>query len=178
MGRQVIGRGSAVLSHVGPLAQDTGRGKTGQAWTVGAQGVEIELNLRTGDYRLLNAATVMDVGTVLDEAETCAMIRGGMSMGLSLAKGETLDYDEACAPRGTGFRTYKLLHVGEEPRYAVELVSTPQIDAPFGVRSYSEHGIIGIPAALGNALSTAAQRPLNQMPLTPESVWRAMKGGQ
>ena len=178
VGRQVIGRGSAVLSHVGPLAQDTGRGKTGQAWTVGAQGVEIELNLRTGDYRLLNAATVMDVGTVLDEAETCAMIRGGMSMGLSLAKGETLDYDEACAPRGTGFRTYKLLHVGEEPRYAVELVSTPQIDAPFGVRSYSEHGIIGIPAALGNALSTAAQRPLNQTPLTPESVWRAMKGGQ
>lgn len=176
VGRQVIGRGSSMLSHVGPLAQDTGRGKTGQSWTVGAQGVEIELDTREGDYRLLNAVTVMDVGTVLDEAETRAMIRGGMSMGLSLARGETLDYGEDCAPRATGFRTYKLLHIGEEPRYAVELVSTPQIDAPFGVRAYSEHGIIGMPAALGNALSTAIQRPLNQLPLTPEGIWRAMNG--
>lgn len=41
IGSPVIGRGSFVVNHAGPLAKDTGRGKTGHSWTVGAQGVEI-----------------------------------------------------------------------------------------------------------------------------------------
>lgn len=54
-------------------------------------------------------------------------------------------------------------------RCAVELVLTPQIGTSFSVCADSEHGMIGM---------SAAQRPLNQLPLMPESVWRAMSGGQ
>lgn len=172
-GKPVIGRGSAVTSHIGPLAKDTGKGRTGHAWTVGAQGVEVELDTKDMTYRLVKAVTVMDVGGVLDRAETCALIRGGMSMGLSLARGEACALDAKAFPATTSLRTYKLLHIGEEPHYVVELVATPQTDAPYGLRSHSEHGLVGMPAALGNALSTALGVPLNALPLTPERLYYA-----
>ena len=171
VGRQVVGRGSYVLNHISALDPETGKGNVGPSWTVGAQAVEVELDLREFSYRILKAATVMDVGKVIDPEATKAMIRGGMSMGLGLGSREAFTYDNACINRRTSLRTYKLLHIGEEPEYLLEFVETPQRDAPFGARVFSEHGIIGMPAALGNALSLAAGVELNQLPLTPESIW-------
>jgi len=59
----------------------------------------------------------------------------------------------------------------------VDFVETPDEGAPYGVRSFSEHGIIGIPAALGNALSAAFGIDVGFLPLTPEALWRASGGG-
>jgi CO/xanthine dehydrogenase Mo-binding subunit len=41
------------------------------------------------------------------------------------------------------------MHIGQEPDYRVGFVETPESQSPYGVRSYAEHGVIGIPAALG-----------------------------
>lgn len=177
VGSQIIGRGSYVLRHTGPLAQDTGKGKTGHSWTVGAQGVEVEYDPRDHSYRLLRACTVMDIGAAPDPAAAESMIRGGMSMGLSLARNEEFIYDENEILLTTSLRNYEVLRIGEEPRYMVEFVTTPQLDAPNGMRGFSEHGIIGIPAALGNALSTASGVSLSMLPLTPESIWHALRQG-
>lgn len=173
VGGQVIGRGSAIFHHLSPLAQDTGKGNVGASWTVGAQAVEVEYDTTDHTYRILKAATVMDVGPVVDPKATRGVIQGGMSMGLSLASREHLVYDAECINQSTSFRTYNVLHIGEEPQYLIEFVETPQLDAPYGTRAFTEHGIIGMPAALANALSRAAGVPLNQLPLTPESIWRA-----
>ncbi len=173
IGQPVIGRGSAIMRHVGKLAPDTGEGKVGHAWTVGAQAVEVEYEPRDCTYRLLNAWTVLDVGKVIDADTMKSITMGGMGMGLSMARGEEFAYSADCLMENTSMRTYKAIHIGEEPRMFVEFVETPQLDAPFGTRCYTEHGIIGMPAALGNALSRAVGKPLDMLPLTFESIWRA-----
>jgi len=98
-------------------------------------------------------------------------------MGLSLASREAFTYDDQGILQTTSLRNYKLLHIGEEPQYRVDFVETPQLDAPYGTRAFSEHGIIGMPAALGNALSAALQVELNKLPLTPEYLWSVKQGG-
>ena len=172
-----MGRGGAVFNHLTPLAPDNGKGKTGPAWTVGAQMVEVEFDRRECSYRLIRAATVMDVGRVIDPMAYEGMVRGGMSMGLSLAREETLHYGPACENLSTSFRAYKVMRIGEEPQYLVQFVETPQLDAPFGNRAYSEHGIIGMPAALCNALSRAIGRDVDMLPATNESLWRLLQSG-
>ena len=174
IGRQIIGRGSHVMRHTGPLAEDTGKGKTGHSWTVGAQGVEVEYDPHDHSYRLLRACTAIDIGAVQDWEADASMIRGGMSMGLSLARNEEYLYDENTSLLTTSLRNYELLRIGEEPIYDVQFVTTPQLDAPYGMRAFSEHGIIGMPAALANALSCAAGVSLDMLPLTPESIWHAL----
>lgn len=172
----VVGRGCAVLRHLGPLSQDTGAGNVGHAWTCQAQAVEVEFDPKDCSYRLVRAFTAMDAGPLTDESASRAMVMGGMSQGLSLAREETLDFMPDGASAATSLRAYHPLRIGEEPRYAVEFLHTPQKDAPFGARSHTEHGILGMPAALGNALSAAANVPLNALPLTPEAIFTA-KGG-
>ena len=171
VGKQVIGRGSYIMNHVSALAEDTGKGKTGQAWTVGAQAVEVELDLKEYTYRLINAATVIDIGKILDLKTLEGSIKGGMSMGLSLASREEFQYNEDAILLNTSLRTYKLLHIGAEPHYLVDYVETPQIDSPFGARLFSEHGIIGMPAAFGNALSLASNVQLDTFPITSETIF-------
>ncbi|MCL1965420.1 MAG: xanthine dehydrogenase family protein molybdopterin-binding subunit [Firmicutes bacterium] len=176
VGDPVLGRGGFMLKGLSPLEPGTGRGKLAPAWTVGAQVVEIEMDIFDYTYRILRAGTVMDIGAPINLKATTEMINGGVSMGLSLASREAFAYDAAGVTRTPNLRTYKLLHIGQEPEYRVDFVFTPQEDAPFGLRSFTEHGILGIPAALGNALSAALDREINSLPITAEALWKAAGG--
>lgn len=175
IGEPALGRGGFMLKGLSMLDPQTGEGKTGPAWTVGAQVVEVEADLKTFSYRILSASTVMDVGKVINPELMRAVIAGGMSMGISLASREAFSYCEQGIPQAPNLRTYKLLHIGQQPEYQVGFVETPETNSPYGVRSYAEHGIIGIPAALGNALSAAFGKELSFLPLTPERIWRSVK---
>lgn len=177
LGEPVLGRGGFILKGLIQLDPLTGRGQTGPAWTLGAQVVEVEADLRTFSYRILTASTVMDVGKVLNPELMRAMVAGGMAMGLSLASREACHYDKSGVPQAPNLRTYKLMHIGQEPDYRVDFVETPEEGSPYGVRRYAEHGTIAMPAALANALSTAFGMELLSLPLTPEHIWaHSMQG--
>lgn len=172
----IIGRGSYIMNHLTHLDRQTGKGKAGLSWTVGAQAVEIEYDTKQHSYRILKAATVIDAGKVLNPKTAKGIIMGGMCMGLGLGTREDFLYDENALVLNTSFRTYKMLRYGETPEYLVDFVETPQIDAPFGARGIAEHGIIGIPAALANALSIATQVEIDELPITPETIWNRKQG--
>lgn len=178
IGEPVLGRGGFMLKGLSMLDPQTGRGKTGPEWTLGAQVVEVEADLNTFTYRILNASTVIDVGKVINPESMRAMIAGGMAMGISLSSREAYTYHADGTPRLPNLRTYKLMHIGQEPDYRVGFVETPESQSPYGVRSFAEHGVIGIPAALGNALSAAFGKQLLTLPLTPEVIWRTPVEGQ
>ncbi len=174
---QILGRGSFIMSHITELDKETGKGKPGPAWTVGAQAVEIEYDKTEHTYRILKACTVIDAGKVINPKTARGLITGGMCMGLGLGSREAFLCDNDGKVLNTSLRTYKVMHIGEEPEYIVDFLETPQVDAPFGARGIAEHGIIGIPAALANALSAAAGVEPDELPLTPEYIWK-LKGGQ
>jgi len=177
VGEPALGRGGFLLKGLSPLDPSDGRGKTGPSRTVGAQAVEVEADLEAFTYRIISASTVMDVGSAVNPEAMREVIAGGMAMGVSLASREAYHYDEDGVLTTPTLRTYKLMHIGQEPDYRVDFVETPDEGAPYGVRSFSEHGIIGIPAALGNALSAAFGIDVGFLPLTPEALWRASGGG-
>ncbi len=174
IGEPVLGRGTSMFKGLSNLDPKTGKGRTGPAWTVGAQAVEVEMDLKDYTYHIIGAYSVMDVGNLINPESMAGSVRGGMAMGLSMASRESFSY----AKQGRGemttpsLRSYKAIHVGEEPVYQLDFVETPQLDAPYGMRSMSEHGIIGIPAALANALSKACGVAFNHLPLKPEDLWR------
>lgn len=174
---QILGRGSYIMNHLTPLDPETGKGKPGPGWTVGVQAVEVEYDTEEFTYRLVKAATVMDVGKVINPKSARGLITGGMSMGLGMGSREGYTYGADGIVLDTSLRTYKVMHFGENPEYLVEFVETPQVDAPYGARGLAEHGVIGMPGALANALSAAAQVDLNHFPITPEFIWKTKTGG-
>ncbi|MDP5276246.1 xanthine dehydrogenase family protein molybdopterin-binding subunit [Chengkuizengella axinellae] len=176
IGGQIIGRGTYIQRRVTYLDPETGAGNPGPEWTVAAQGIELEFDLLDYTYNVIRAATVVDVGKVLNEKTALGQIIGGMSMGISFAGRETFQFDQAGRILNPQLRTYRPLRYGEHPKYEVEFVETPVIDGPYGARSAGEHGLIGMPAALANSLSAAAEVDLNQLPLIPELIWKTKEG--
>ncbi len=178
IGGQVIGRGSFIMKHLGGMDRETGKGDPGPLWTVGAEAVEVELDMKDYTYRLLRAACVIDAGKVINPMAAKSVTMGGMSMGLSLASREAFLYDNNGIMLNPNLRMYRTIRFGQNPEYLVDFLETPEIDGPYGARGLGEHGLIGMPGALANCLSAAIDADLDRLPLTPELLWRTKTGGQ
>jgi CO/xanthine dehydrogenase Mo-binding subunit len=172
VGSQVIGRRTYVMPHLTAMDRETGKGKPGPYQTPGAQAVEIELNTADYTYRILKAATVIDAGKVVNPKSAKGVVMGAISMGLGLGSREAFIYNEQQELQNTSLRTYKVLRIGEQPEYLVDWVETPNMIGPYGARGLAEHGIVGIHAAMVNALSRAAGVELDQIPVFPELIWK------
>jgi len=177
IGGQIMGRGHYMMPGITNLDKETGAGKPGPEWTVGAQGVEIELDTKEYRYKILKAVTVVDIGKVINEKTATGQVKGAMSMGLSFAARETFYFDSHGTILNPQLRTYRPIRFGEHPKYEVAFVETPHIEAPYGLRGAGEHGLIGMPAALGNSLSAALSAEINYLPLIPELLWKIKGGG-
>jgi CO/xanthine dehydrogenase Mo-binding subunit len=175
IGGPVIGRGRYIARGLSGMDPETGEGRPGLEWTLGAEGVEVELDPRDGAFRVTKAACAMDVGRLIHPALARGQVVGAMGMGIGYATREAFVFDSREGVQNASLRDYKLLRYGEEPEYFVDFVETPQGDGPYGARGLGEQGIIGMPGAIAQAASLAAGVELNELPLSPEYLWRAMR---
>lgn len=176
VGGQILATGNYTQNRITKLDPRTGKGRPGPEWTVGAEGIELELDTRDFTYRIVKAYAVIDIGRVLNPKAALGQVMGAMSMGIAFGGRETFVFDEKGRVLNPQLRTYRPLHYGEQPEYVVEFVETPHLAGPYGSRGVGEHGLIGMPAALGNCLSAALGVQLNHLPLIPEQLWRASRG--
>ena len=173
---QIVGVGKYIQRHLTPMDKQTGFGKPGPWWSVGAQAVEVEFDTRNFTYTILKGVTVLDGGTIINPMTATQQMRGGMHMGLSYATSEKFVFDNKGVVLNTSLRSYPMLRYGEQPaEYLVDFIESPAIDGPYGARGIGEYGVIGAPASLANSLSVAAGVDLNQLPLTPEIIWGTKK---
>ena len=172
---QVIGVGRYISRRLTGIDPESGEGRPALEWTMGAQGVEVELNPSDGTYRVLKAACSMDVGKVINPFLARGQVVGGMSMGLGFAGWEAFTLNKQGKMVNDSLRNYKILRYGEEPQYLVKFVETPQRDGPYGARGLGEQGVLGMPGALAGALSRGLGNQLTSLPLTPQKIWEAGK---
>lgn len=177
VGGLVMGEGSYIVRHLTPLDPETGFGKPGPQWSVGAQAIEVEYNPIDHTYKVLKALTVIDGGKIINHQAAVGQMRGGMYLGLSWASTEGFLFDEKGVVQNSNFRKYSVIRASEAPEYIVDFVETPLKDGPYGARGIGEYGVIGMGGALGNSLSAATGASLNKLPITPELIWRQVEGG-
>ncbi|MEL4106903.1 xanthine dehydrogenase family protein molybdopterin-binding subunit [Oscillospiraceae bacterium WX1] len=175
-GSPVVGRGSFIMKHLSSLDPETGKGRSGPYWTVGAQAVELEYDLSEHTYRLVKAVTVLDAGKVISPICAAGQVLGAMNTGLSIATREKSHYSQNGEILDTSFRTYKLMHYAETPEFVVSFIETPNLSGPFGARGLGEHGVLGMPPALANALAKATGQQFDALPITFETVWKVVNG--
>lgn len=172
IGGPIIGRGKYIARHLSGIDPQTGEGRPGLEWTLGAEGVEVEVDLRDGRYRVLRSACSMDVGTVINPQLARGQVVGAMAMGIGYTTREAFMFDSRERVLNQRLRDFKILRYGEHPEYIVDFVETPQRDGPYNARGLGEQGIVGMPGALASAFSRAVGVQLLRLPITPEYLWR------
>ncbi len=175
IGGPVIGRGWYITPDLTSLDPETGAGKPWLEWTLGAEGVEVEIDPADGAIRVLKAACTMDVGKVVHPALSRGQVVGAMAMGIGYSLSEGFVFDARQAVQNGSLRDYKIMRYGEEPEYFVDFVETPQADGPYGLRGLGEQGIVGMPGCLSQAVSLAIGRQMTALPMTPEAIWKRAK---
>ncbi|MCH4890099.1 xanthine dehydrogenase family protein molybdopterin-binding subunit [Acidaminobacter sp. JC074] len=172
---QIIGRGKYIAKHLTDIDKESGQGHPDLEWTLGAEGVEIEVDMITGQYKILKAVCCIDVGKVINPEIAKGQIIGGMAMGIGYTTMEGFKYNTHGQITSECLRDFKIMRYSDAPIYEVKFLETPQFDGPFGARGLGEQSVIGMPGAISNALSRAVGKDLSAIPITPEKVWEKIQ---
>ena len=176
VGGPLIGRGKAIAQGLTFTDPETGQGRPALDWTYGAHGVEIEVDLGTGDITLIHLASCLDVGKVMNEMLLRGQVVGGALQGIGTMFSEQVKYDVKGRLLTRSLVDYKIPSIKDIPlKTDVFAVETPQLDGPYGARGCGEHPLISITSVVANALANATGVEFYDLPLSAENVFLKLK---
>jgi CO/xanthine dehydrogenase Mo-binding subunit len=178
IGGPVVGRGNFIPEGLTGLDKETGQGEKPAAfWTFGCQGVEVEVDLKTGHTKVLTVAAAYDIGNVLHPQLCEAQVQGGIVQGMGSALFEEMVLENGKL-KNPNFVDYKIPTSMDMPNMIIDFVQTPLEEGPFGARGFAEHTMVPTAPAIANAVYDAIGVQINKPPLSAEKVYWAIKEGQ
>ena len=176
----IVGAGSYVPSYA-PTDHDTGLSENVTPfWMIGGTGVELEVDTETGHVRVTRMVSVVDAGTPVNPRIVDTQLSGAAIMQLGFTLYEKMDF-QAGQVINPAFSDYKIPGIQDiPPAIENEAVDATQASGPFGAKGVGESGTFGVSPAIANAIEDAVGVRLTSLPITPETVYRAlrMKEGQ
>jgi CO/xanthine dehydrogenase Mo-binding subunit len=155
--------------------------RDGQSRSYVAGFAEVEIDVETGKYRILDYLAVADVGTVLHPANTGGQILGRSMLGIGHAIGQKWVYDQqygvALARRFHHNRPPTILDAPEKMQWAT--VDLPDPETPVGARGIGEPPVGAGACAVMNAISDALGDEIyRRAPVTLDMILTALEAGR
>jgi CO/xanthine dehydrogenase Mo-binding subunit len=144
-------------------------------WMCGATAAEVEVDRETGQVRVVNLATAVDVGKAINPFACRQQIGGASIQGTGPALFEEILH-EAGQLTNPSFVDYKIPSFVDLPATVQPLiVEAPHPDGPYGAKGIGEAGIFAIAPAIANAVADALGARVLDLPITPEKVLAALE---
>jgi putative selenate reductase molybdopterin-binding subunit len=141
-----------------------------------AQFAEVTVDTETGAVTVDRLVMAVDSGVIVNPATASGQIEGGMTQALGYAVCEEMRYDEKGRAIERDFDRYHIFRADEMPELETIFVETFEPTHPFGVKAVAEIPMDGVAPAVGNAILDAIGVNVDENPVTPERVWRALRG--
>jgi len=136
---------------------------------------EVEVDVETGQVKVLHLATAVDPGTAINPKLAEGQVEGAVTQGMGFALTEELMLDNAGRPLNANFLDYKIFSAKDMPKLTTILVQTDEPLGPYGAKSISEVPINGPAPAIANAIYDAVGLRIRKLPIRPEDVLRALR---
>ncbi|MGW9040380.1 xanthine dehydrogenase family protein molybdopterin-binding subunit, partial [Streptomyces sp. NPDC055721] len=153
-----------------PQSQELGLAVAG---AFGAKFVEVRVDPELGLLRVARVVSVIDGGRILNEKTAASQIIGGTVGGISQAL-----FEETVTDKVTGrianatFGDYLMPVNADVPDMEVHFVGAPDPATAVGTKGVGEVGLVGLAAAIGNAVFHATGRRLRSLPFTLDQLMR------
>ena len=171
IGGPLVAYGMYMADGLTNLDPETGQGTPALDWTFGAHGVEIEVDVETGEVHVVKIASAFDIGQVINKKLVDGQVMGGVLQGIGSALVEGYKFNADGRLMNPSFTDNKIPTAKDVPDVMVPIyIENPQTDGPFGARGIGEHPMISVPSAIGNALYDALGINFYKLPLSPENV--------
>ena len=157
------------------LDPKTGKGNLSATYTWGAQGAEVEVDLETGEVKILNFVSANDVGKAINKQTIMGQFYGASVIGFGYALSEEYKTDKG-RNMNPNFLDYKIFSARDlDFPFHVKLIETNDEEGPFGAKGVGEPGLVPTAPAIGNAIYDAIGVRIKSLPITPEKILRALK---
>ncbi|CAG0994279.1 putative selenate reductase molybdopterin-binding subunit [Anaerolineales bacterium] len=140
-----------------------------------AQFAEVTVDTETGQVTVDKLVMAVDSGIIINPLTASGQIEGGMTQALGYAVCEEMRYDEKGVAYERDFDRYHIFRADEMPELETIFVETLEPSHPFGAKAVAEIPLDGVAPAVGNAILDAVGANVDDNPVTPEKVWRALR---
>jgi xanthine dehydrogenase YagR molybdenum-binding subunit len=177
MGRGRYGAGYETGHSAGPAGPGNNADSAGQhsMHSFGAHFCEVRVDMDLGIIRVSKWVSVMGAGRILNAQTARSQIIGGAIFGIGSVLMEATERDAKFSRyTNADLANYHVPVNADIPNMTVEFVEEhdPYINA-MGVKGIGEISMVGVAAAVANAVYHATGKRLRDLPLTPEKVMMA-----
>jgi nicotinate dehydrogenase large molybdopterin subunit len=156
-------------AETGEFDPATGRGQTYPDYTHGCHAVDVEVDERTGEVKILKYIAVHDVGRAIDMQRVEGQIQGAVAQGIGYSMSEEMETEDGVL-HSTLFANYLIptsLDLPDIKAIGLELYLGK---GPFGARGIGEPPIGPCAPALASAIEQATGIRMFRLPMTPERI--------
>lgn len=171
--RRFGGAGGELIGHgdVGPEIT----GSLPVFWEIGMGAAELAVDEETGVITIKRYVSVADVGKAIHPEGCVGQEEGAAMMGIGHTMFEQMVY-EGGQLVNSNLIDYRVPRFSDVPAaFETVLVENEDGPGPYGARGMGEGGLVSVAPAITNALARGYGIRINDLPLTPERVWRALK---
>ena len=140
----------------------------------GAHFVKVRVDRELGQVRIEKMHGVYGVGRVMNAKTARSQMLGGMIWGVGMALHEHTDYDPNNGRVVTrNLADYHIPSCADTPEIEVIFLADAQLDtnsSPTGARGCGELPIVGVAAAIANAIYNATGKRIREFPITPDKL--------
>jgi CO/xanthine dehydrogenase Mo-binding subunit len=173
--RPAVGESKYLAPQTTPFTKETGRSMPNFAYAYAAQAAEVEVDLETGLVRVLRVVAADDVGQAVNPKMVEGQIEGAVVQAQGYALLEDFQMKDGRVITDQ-LSTYLILTILDVPeKMEPIIVEVPDPRGPWGARGVGELPFLPLGPALLAAIHDATGIWLNQIPVTPERLWRAIQ---
>ena len=148
---------------------------TSPAYGCSAQVVEVDVDLETGKIVIEKMNDAHDCGRAINRTSVEGQMQGSLSMGMGEALFEEVKFDDKGRVINCDLAEYKLVTALDMPPVNAIIVESDEPNGPFGAKEVGEGAIMPTIPAILNAVYDATGLRINELPMTPERVQKALK---
>ncbi len=153
---------------------DTYRGDAYPVFAYAAIAVEVEVDLDTCETRVTNLTTAQDIGKAIHPVLAAGQIEGGTLQGLGWALLEELRWKDGRVWNHQ-LTNYIIPTSADAPPMRTIIVEKPYSRGPFGAKGVGELPMDAPAPAVIEAIAHATGARLDEIPVTPERLRRALE---
>jgi CO/xanthine dehydrogenase Mo-binding subunit len=160
---------STFRATAGSFDPRAGQGDTFPDYTYGTHAAEVEVDVETGEVRVLKYAACHDVGRAINPMRVEGQIQGGAMQGLGYALTEDMAIEDG-SPQSMLFADYLIPNSLDFPDVRVAILESGEGKGPLGARGIGEPSIGNAAATVASAIQDAIGIRPSRLPMTPERV--------
>lgn len=149
--------------------EEKGQGRAYFTYVYGCQVAEVEIDMETGQVKVLEVVAAHDVGRAINPEALNGQIYGGVAMAMGYALLEEVDVFQGDM-KTLNFDEYLIPGARDMPKITPIIVENPDGFGPYGAKSIGEPTTELLAAAVANAVAQGANRRIRELPLDLERV--------